>query len=770
MGRAQPAVHRGRRGQPAPAAEPEAGFLLLETVVAISIITIVMTALVGVLVTVTQSTSRQRSGQVAAQLAVAATDRARAVGAAGAVSGRDVASSAAQLGRSPATPDFPAAAPAVAPWLATMSTATDPTAGTGVGAYATLPTVPAHQVVNGLTFSVSYFVGYCWRSGAVGESDCASTATAGTVQYVRVVVVAAWSGNSCPPTGCTFVSATLVNGTGDPVFNFNQTPPPEPVLSAVPDQNSAAGDTVAGLTITGCPAPCAAAATAGVPPLIFAASGLPPGLDMDSGGMVTGTPTSAGSYPVTVTVTDGFLDTATTQFLWTVKAALAFTVPPAQTSAIGSTVSLAVTGATGGTGSGYRWSATGLPPGLAINSDTGLISGTVAASAGSSAPYPAAVTLTDSSGVRTVTGSFAWTVAYQPLATSDPGTQTSTIGQPVTFGLAGSVSGGSGSDVWTDPGGTLPAGLAISGDGQSVTGSPTLTGSNEVWLTVTDLVTGASAQLSFTWTVAAAPTLPAPSPPATSTGGTVTMTVPFGCANTPCAVTASGLPAGLRLGPAGASAVPVTGTVTAAPGTYPSTVTVRDAAGATASTSFAWPVLAAPTVAAASAPATTVTATVSYGVGFTCPTTHCTFGASGLPSGLSIGTATGASGTVPITGSVGGAAKTYTGIRLTVTDADGSTARSSTFSWTVKSPPTLTNPKSQSTRLGTTVSLAPTSTCPNGPCTFTLTNQPSWLTVDVDTGKLTGTPQVVGSWTVTLTITDAAGVSSSQSFSWTVTQ
>jgi hypothetical protein len=100
-----------------------------------------------------------------------------------------------------------------------------------------------------------------------------------------------------------------------------------------------------------------------------------PGLTFNSStGMVSGTPTTAGNYYIVLNLVDSLGNTLTDSFHLNFTQPLTITtssLPPALQNAFYS----ASLGATGGAGSGYRFGATGLPPGLTL-STAGVISGT----------------------------------------------------------------------------------------------------------------------------------------------------------------------------------------------------------------------------------------------------------------------------------------------------------------------------------------------------------------------------------------------------------
>lgn len=117
-------------------------------------------------------------------------------------------------------------------------------------------------------------------------------------------------------------------------------------------------------------------ATGGVPPYSWSASDVPPGLVMSTVGTLSGTPSQAGSFTPTASVSDSEQRTATGNFSITLAAPLKITTTSLPTSSPGIFYS-ATLAATGGFPP-YSWTITqgALPSGLTLNATSGLISGT----------------------------------------------------------------------------------------------------------------------------------------------------------------------------------------------------------------------------------------------------------------------------------------------------------------------------------------------------------------------------------------------------------
>ncbi|GGS43774.1 S8 family serine peptidase [Actinokineospora fastidiosa] len=153
-------------------------------------------------------------------------------------------------------------------------------------------------------------------------------------------------------------------------------------------------------------------ATASTPEatLSHAASGLPAGLSVNSAsGLISGTPTAAGTSNVTVTVTDSAGKRGTAQFTWTVTAAngggtVTVADPGYQLDFRGWFTALRIQ-ASSSDGSALTYQAAGLPPGLSVNSSTGVISGVPSRSG----VYSVTVTATNAGGASGKT-TFTWYV------------------------------------------------------------------------------------------------------------------------------------------------------------------------------------------------------------------------------------------------------------------------------------------------------------------------------------------------------------------------
>jgi hypothetical protein len=148
--------------------------------------------------------------------------------------------------------------------------------------------------------------------------------------------------------------------------------------------------------------------------LAYAATGLPPGLTIVAttgaiGGYLSFT--SAGTYHVTVTVFDGTLS-ASQSFTWTVNNV---NRPPAMaalgnvTTVAGTGVSLPVT-AIDPDGDAITFNINGLPPGVAFDNSTHLITGTPS----TAGAYTVTVAAND--GNLSVSEAFLWTVSSDPPA------------------------------------------------------------------------------------------------------------------------------------------------------------------------------------------------------------------------------------------------------------------------------------------------------------------------------------------------------------------
>ncbi|MDQ3404340.1 MAG: S8 family serine peptidase [Actinomycetota bacterium] len=142
-----------------------------------------------------------------------------------------------------------------------------------------------------------------------------------------------------------------------------------------------------------------------------------------------------------------------------------------------------------------------------------------------------------------------------------------------------------------------------------------------------------------------------------------------------------------------------------------------------------------------------------------------TFATTGLPSGLSIDSASGVVSGKPTTAGT-------SEVKVTVTDSNGK-SNSASFTWTVTSTQggavSVTNPGTQMGFTGFAIRALQIrgSSTAGGALTYSATGLPTGLKISTS-GSITGTPTKGGNYSVTVTATDAGGNKGTTTFAWKI--
>ena len=512
--------------------------------------------------------------------------------------------------------------------------------------------------------------------------------------------------------------------------------------------------------------------------LIYSSEGMPEGLSIQqSSGIISGQANVAGRFTPTISLGNSRSSTETS-FTWIINTAPQILNPGDQSHELGEAINLTIL-ANDDDNDALTFSATGLPNGLKLEPLSGLISGqpTVVG------VFSAIVRVSDSHNAHAEV-QFDWqirdTATPDPDPTPDPTPDPDpTPPPPTTFSLAVSKAGTGSGTVSSTPAG-ISCGSTCSAtfaeDSQVSLGATASSGSSFAgWSGACSGTGTCTVSMTAARTVSATfNLLPPPPPPAiysltVSKAGTGSGTVSSTPSGISCGSSCSaGFPenTSVTLAASATSGSSFAGWSGACSGTGSCTVSMSQARAVTATFN--------PTAAPPPPPPASYTLTINKsGTGSGTVTSS--------PSGISCGSACshnytdGTSVTLTAVASSGSSFAGWSG----ACSGTGTCTVSMTAARTITAtfnllpapnrPPQLSNPGPQTHQVGTSISLSLSATDPDGDnLIFSGNNLPPGLNLNSATGVISGTASTVGTYSVTLSVSDGRGGSDSQTFTWQI--
>ena len=554
-----------------------------------------------------------------------------------------------------------------------------------------------------------------------GLSHGGSLVTNGTTSFTYTSNAAAYSATD----SFTYRANGPCANSATVTVNISISAPPTPSITSTLTASGSTGVAFGGYTIT-----------ASNLPTSYNATGLPAGLSINTAtGVISGTPTSSTSYsasnPINTTIT-------ATNSSGTDSKTLAFTI---LLSAPSITSSLTANGATGTPFAGYTiaatnsptsFNATGLPPGLSINTSTGAISGTPTLNGS----YNVSISATNATSTDTKTLVINISLTA-PVITSSL----------AASGATGVVFGGytiTATNLPTSYNATgLPPGLSINTATGAISGTPTTNGTYNTSISATNATATDTQTLVFTIALSA----PSITSTLTSSGATG---VVFGgytitATNFPTSFNATGLPPGLSINT-------VTGAITGTPttnGTYNTSITATNAT-ATDSKTLVFTIALSPTAITSTLTASGATGVAFAGYTITATNFATSYTATSLPPGLTFDAPSHSiSGTPTLNGT----------FNTTITAANATNTDSKTLVFTIAlSAPAVTSTATASGTTGTAFSYQITAS--NFPTSYGASGLPTGVNVNTTTGLISGTPTASGTYNATVSATNSTATTS----------
>jgi len=446
--------------------------------------------------------------------------------------------------------------------------------------------------------------------------------------------------------------------------------------------------------------------------------------------LISGTPTTAGTYTVTISATNSGGTGSATLTLTIKPAAPVITSPLTATGQVGVAFSYTITA----TNNPTSYNATGLPAGLSVNTSSGLISGTPT----TAGTYSVTISATNAGG----TGSATLTLTINPAKP----VITSALIKTGLVGVAFSYTITATNNPTSYNATGLPPGLLVNTSTGVISGTPTTTGIYSVTISATNAGGTGTATLLITINNPV-PTTTSISPNCVTTGSTdFTLTVN----GTNFVSTSTVNWNGTALTTTFVSSIQLTATVPASlvatAGTASITV-VNPGPGGGTSTAKTFTIGTTPVIT--SPPTATGTVGVTFSYTITATNNPTSYTATGLPPGLSLGS--GSNRNV-----ISGTPTTAGTTNVTITASNGASTcntASATLVITIcPDVPSITSSLTATATVGNPFTYQ--ITADNNPTSFDATDLPGGLTVDITTGLISGTPTGTGVFPVTISATN----------------
>jgi flagellar hook assembly protein FlgD len=460
---------------------------------------------------------------------------------------------------------------------------------------------------------------------------------------------------------------------------------------------------------------------------------LPTGLSLDSAGQLTGSPDTAGAFTFTVAATNLAGSAVAGPFTVVVTEAPGFSSGAPSQATVGTAYGFDFT-ASGSPAPSFQLASGTLPDGLSVDPD-GHLHGTPSV-AGS---FTFSVAATNSAGSATA-GPFIILVTQAPAFTSSS-PPSGLVG--ATFGYDFTATGSPAPSFSIDSG-SLPDGLALTSAGH-LAGTPTTAGSFTFSVQATNSA-GSALAGPFTIVVSETPSVTSAAPPAATVGSAYAFDFTASGSPSPTfSVDLGTLPTGLTLSAAGH----LSGNPTAG-GSFTFSVMASNSVGSEVAGPFTVDVTEAPLFTSAAPGAGAKVGSV-YAFDFTAtgsPAPTFTVDSGSIPSGLTLTSGGHLAGAPTVAGS-------YTFSVMASNSAGSATA--GPFTVVVAEEPVFTSAGPHEAGLGAAYQFDFTATgAPTPAFTVDAGTLPTGLGLS-SSGRLSGAPTAVGSFTFTVKASNSAG-------------